>query len=239
MSGGSWDYAYFKVLNSADTLAESNPEMAGHPLRAALRSHMEALSEVMRDIEWSDSGDTDRDEWEAPVRQFLEDCSVQVEPYPDSETLAAARDRLTLHKYLESVGVPLVSAVDLYGRERHESACINPEHGPRSGVRMTVYLDGDYFTCGRCHQSGGAMRAIQMVEGLTAEEAFNRFVELAGAEVERQPVVSGGYGPTTTVEPLAAAVSSEPSSRLCGMPTARGDACQRRIRTDCTCPFHG
>ena len=74
MSGGSWDYAHTKLRQIADTLEGSNPELADHPLRVALRAHMHRLAEVCHSIEWSDSDDMLPGEWEVPARAFLNTC---------------------------------------------------------------------------------------------------------------------------------------------------------------------
>lgn len=87
MSGGSWDYAYRKVLNLAEDLdggTEDPPEdwwesddddLPGqkYPLRRALGKALEQLAEgPLKAIEWSDSGDYAEDDWIGPVREFLE-----------------------------------------------------------------------------------------------------------------------------------------------------------------------
>lgn len=53
MSGGSWDYVYFRIDEAAIRLMESRD-----PLRRALGKKMEKVSQAMHDIEWVDSCDS-------------------------------------------------------------------------------------------------------------------------------------------------------------------------------------
>lgn len=55
MSGGSYDYAQYKLAAIAATLTNRHSD-APHVL--ALAKHFKALGEVMGQIEWADSGDT-------------------------------------------------------------------------------------------------------------------------------------------------------------------------------------
>lgn len=55
MSGGAYDYAYTKVWDFAGELRVRHKE----PLVRALASHLLDVSDLMKDIEWADSGDTD------------------------------------------------------------------------------------------------------------------------------------------------------------------------------------
>jgi hypothetical protein len=52
MSGGRYDYAYQKVEDMAEQLAESKS-----PLRRAFAKHLMLVSKAMHDVEWVDSGD--------------------------------------------------------------------------------------------------------------------------------------------------------------------------------------
>ena len=85
MSGGSLDYAYIGVQEIADRLRYKNTdayvdeedpdeELQTHPnpLRHRLADHIEALSEVLRAIEWSDSGDYGVNDWIEPTSRFLD-----------------------------------------------------------------------------------------------------------------------------------------------------------------------
>ena len=80
MSGGSWDYAYSKVLAAADMLAERldgcSSESEEALLRLRLIEHMTALADVMKAIEWSDSGDTQPNAWVEPTRGFLSKAGI-------------------------------------------------------------------------------------------------------------------------------------------------------------------
>ena len=70
MSGGSWDYSYWKVEEMASYLRVDRNNC--HPLRVALAKHMLELAKVMKEVEWSDSGDTAEDAWIEPVKSFLD-----------------------------------------------------------------------------------------------------------------------------------------------------------------------
>lgn len=52
MSGGVYDYAYMKVAQMAEELADSV-----NPKRREFAEHMRLVAEAMRAIEWVDSGD--------------------------------------------------------------------------------------------------------------------------------------------------------------------------------------
>ena len=88
MSGGSWNYAYWKVQSLAEELEsgeESYSEDEGesppqHPLRLALSQHMKHLAEVLKAIEWSDSGDTFPDDWIEPTKVYLEQKPIDYQP---------------------------------------------------------------------------------------------------------------------------------------------------------------
>ncbi|MDD5459970.1 MAG: hypothetical protein PHF37_11330 [Phycisphaerae bacterium] len=53
MSGGSYNYAYDKVLEMADSLERYSKD----PLRLAFAKHLQKVAVAMHDIEWVDSGD--------------------------------------------------------------------------------------------------------------------------------------------------------------------------------------
>lgn len=58
MSGGSYDYAYTKVLDFTEALEDSDKgETPKTLLRAAFIRHLRTVAEAMRAIEWEDSGD--------------------------------------------------------------------------------------------------------------------------------------------------------------------------------------
>ena len=72
MSGGSWNYAYSKILQIAEEIEEEDAEnYRNHPLRGRLVSHLKELSELMHLIEWCDSGDKAPDEWFRPAQAFF------------------------------------------------------------------------------------------------------------------------------------------------------------------------
>ncbi len=53
MSGGSYDYAYYKVEGIASEIQRN----ADTPLRRAFAKHLERVAQALHDIEWVDSGD--------------------------------------------------------------------------------------------------------------------------------------------------------------------------------------
>ena len=48
MSGGSYDYAYLKVVDMAESLSSKN----NSPLRRAFGKHLKLVAKAMHDIEW-------------------------------------------------------------------------------------------------------------------------------------------------------------------------------------------
>ena len=74
MSGGSWDYAHAKVTLAALELfeRETRHRTEVHPLRRELIDHLYYLADVMKAIEWSDSGDTAPDDWVEKTQAFLD-----------------------------------------------------------------------------------------------------------------------------------------------------------------------
>ena len=52
MSGGSWDYVYGKVQDTAETLQHSSDA-----LRRAFGNHLSLCAKALHDIEWVDSCD--------------------------------------------------------------------------------------------------------------------------------------------------------------------------------------
>lgn len=71
MSGGSLDYAYFKVSEIADAVAaEASPDK---PVLYSLSVHLKRVAIVLRDVEWALSYDTDwtESECERKIRELL------------------------------------------------------------------------------------------------------------------------------------------------------------------------
>lgn len=52
MSGGSYDYIYFKIEELAQQFLEQDD-----PLRKQLGEHLKLVAKALHDIEWVDSGD--------------------------------------------------------------------------------------------------------------------------------------------------------------------------------------
>lgn len=75
MSGGHYDYAYVRVQEMADTMSQELPKLPARgrginrPLRRRVIEHLRAVAELMRAIEWEDSGDGAG--WEALAREVL------------------------------------------------------------------------------------------------------------------------------------------------------------------------
>jgi hypothetical protein len=93
MSGGSWDYVYFKFEEVADRLAQEKD-----PLRKALSKRVRLLAKTMQAIEWVDSCD-----WEPPsdsdaIKEFL---GTEAKELALSELIQEARD---LIKRMEEFG---------------------------------------------------------------------------------------------------------------------------------------
>jgi hypothetical protein len=66
MSGGSYDYAYSKVQDMAERLAESKD-----PLRRAFADHLKLVADAMQNIEWVDSGDYISGDEIDPIKKVL------------------------------------------------------------------------------------------------------------------------------------------------------------------------
>ena len=90
MSGGSWDYAYRKVLLMAEELAagqerdhcDEDAQRGQHPLRVQLSRHMAHLAGVLKEIERADSCDSSEQDWIDAVEAFLA-CLPADSPEPD------------------------------------------------------------------------------------------------------------------------------------------------------------
>lgn len=59
MSGGSMNYLHFKVKEAEFT--ENTPE------RKAFREHLNLVAQALYEIEWADSGDTCKGEYDTPA----------------------------------------------------------------------------------------------------------------------------------------------------------------------------
>ncbi len=77
MSGGSYEYAYSKIDDLADSIKAR--ESALTPLRRAFVEHLHLVSEAAHDIEWVDSGDCGPgDEDKAILAVLGPNCSPKV-----------------------------------------------------------------------------------------------------------------------------------------------------------------
>lgn len=70
MSGGRYNYAYWKVEDFADELAVDSELGCGKALRTRFAEHCQLVARAMRACEWNDSGDGD-DEEESLIRRVL------------------------------------------------------------------------------------------------------------------------------------------------------------------------
>lgn len=67
MSGGSWDYFFYKLQEVADRLICES----ANPLRVAFGRHLSKCSKALRAIEWFDSGDNGPDDEIEPIQACL------------------------------------------------------------------------------------------------------------------------------------------------------------------------
>ena len=118
MSGGSHEYAYSKVQMIAEEYGDLHDSkisegdgyltvlarqehvaeqvLTKHPLRVALARFMENdLAEVLRTIEWSDSGDKHPDEWIEETVAFLDKHGIEyAEAWEDTHAAIVAEQKL-------------------------------------------------------------------------------------------------------------------------------------------------
>ena len=74
MSGGSWDYAFYKFEDVAVRLTEQKC-----PSRRALGEHLFKIADAMKAIEWVDSGDTSPPTDTDAIRKVFENDYAQRE----------------------------------------------------------------------------------------------------------------------------------------------------------------
>lgn len=68
MSGGSFDYSYYKVEEMADSMAASKSS-----LRRAFGKHLRKVAKAMHDVEWVDSSDYGRGDEDKAINEVLND----------------------------------------------------------------------------------------------------------------------------------------------------------------------
>jgi hypothetical protein len=73
MSGGSYNYAYERVLSVADELRTRHSDKT-HVL--AFADKLDSIAEVMRKIEWADSSDT---EWDDRLDEIIKGAVTPAE----------------------------------------------------------------------------------------------------------------------------------------------------------------
>lgn len=75
MSGGHYDYAFHRVEEMAQAMEEGLPNLPARgpginrPLRRRVIAHLKDVAELMRALEWEDSGDGA--DWEGLARDLL------------------------------------------------------------------------------------------------------------------------------------------------------------------------
>jgi hypothetical protein len=67
MSGGSYDYAFYRVDDMADAM-ESRPMT---PIRKAFITHLRKVAGAMKAVEWADSSDTSQESADEAMRALL------------------------------------------------------------------------------------------------------------------------------------------------------------------------
>lgn len=69
MSGGSLDYAYFKVEDAASQLRK----ISNNPLHRAFAVHLEKVAKALHDVEWVLSSDYSEGREEEAIKEVLGD----------------------------------------------------------------------------------------------------------------------------------------------------------------------
>jgi hypothetical protein len=92
MSGGSWDYVYYKIQDAVDGLV-NDPT----PLRRALGRKLEPFVKALHDIEWVDSNDYGKGQDEEAIRAALgenAEAMILAEAIKKAESVAAEFEML-------------------------------------------------------------------------------------------------------------------------------------------------
>lgn len=90
MSGGSWDYCYMQLEEPIEKLLGSNK-----PERQLLGKHLKVIQKALRNIEWTDSGDT------APGSEIEAIKEVFGEPFSQTMLKSLTKEAYELIKELE------------------------------------------------------------------------------------------------------------------------------------------
>jgi hypothetical protein len=103
MSGGSYDYAYIRIQDFAESLRLNGTRLSPEALtaRQEFKAHLLLVAEAMRAIEWVDSGD-----------------------YGAGEEIKAIRAALDSVGDLKAASGALVKAIDTCVNGRREDACV-------------------------------------------------------------------------------------------------------------------
>ena len=97
MSGGSYNYVFYKIAEAAETMIARSDN---RPERRALAKHLTKLADLMHTVEWAASGDFGRDDDLAPIREFLGEPAILASVIADAneakrqleEVIARAQD---------------------------------------------------------------------------------------------------------------------------------------------------
>ena len=86
MSGGSYDYSFYKVEEMADSLSHKG----NSPLRRAFAKHLALVAKAMHDIEWVDSSDYGKGDDDEAIRAVLNSTANEKEIiYEDAKEVIA------------------------------------------------------------------------------------------------------------------------------------------------------
>jgi hypothetical protein len=86
MSGGTYDYAYSKVMDMADEMERQEQQgfSPSTPLRIAFRGLLERVGTAMKAVEWVDSGDCSEPHAEDAIRACFDyhpDLPTSTDPW--------------------------------------------------------------------------------------------------------------------------------------------------------------
>lgn len=89
MSGGSYEYAYLKVLDFVDTMKQWDRKHSA--LRQRFADHLEKVAEAMKAVEWTDSGDSSEESAEKAIKAVLAEAKNAEEVIAFSKSLRGVK----------------------------------------------------------------------------------------------------------------------------------------------------
>lgn len=89
MSGGSYDYAYFKVQETASEMRRRHPDSSLH---LGFAAHLDKVAEAMRAVEWVDSFDSAPGDDVAAIRAVVSPADELVGITARAEVVRAGLD---------------------------------------------------------------------------------------------------------------------------------------------------